>query len=437
MPRKAQDNKSVDMHLRLSPALYDYVERRAEAAGMQRAEFIRTLISLPIVLDARPLAEAPTVSKMLREMPPHVDPTVREPSPQGPLSDAESTFERPCDPSRERFEPLPATLDGAGASASRDVEDAFSDCFADSSEAPYGTVSEYAEDASNGVADRFSNPVAGPFAPSDASPDGLVDALPQASPEEKSAVLEGAADAAKARSKPSAKSSPSPDSAMRDELIRAVEAAAREHAVPCRHPEQPPRDPSRPLFARLDGMLAAPSDAALEAYNDEPVYTEIDGVNPVWITPEEALKEDCDLALTASFVLGEGGRTVPFGVLEKRTGALFASRVMPPVTILTDAKLGALQQSLERCNNLQLAALDGIAVVANRLLEAAWSLNGVEADVLSDLIMDVTRDVDQAQAFLLDAAELARVIIDTPRVSVVDEGRDRSKKRRRMPRLDA
>lgn len=402
MPRKAQDNKSIDMHLRLSPALYDYVERRAEAAGMQRAEFIRTLISLPIVLDARPLAEAPTVSKMLREMPPHVDPTVREPSSQGPLSDAESTFERPCDPSRERFEPLPAALDGAGASASRDVENAFSGCFADSSEAPYG----------------------------------LVDALPQASPEAKSAVLEGAADAAKARSKPSAKSSPSPDSAMRDELIRAVEAAAREHAVPCRHPEQPPRDPSRPLFARLDGMLAAPTDAALEAYNDEPAYTEIDGVNPVWITPEEALKEDCDLALTASFVLGEGGRTVPFGVLEKRTGALFASRVMPPVTILTDAKLGALQQSLERCNNLQLAALDGIAVVANRLLEAAWSLNGVEADVLSDLIMDVTRDVDQAQAFLLDAAELARVIIDTPRVSVVDEGRDRSKKRHRTPRLD-
>lgn len=436
MPKIPPENKLIPFTVRLSPALYDYVERRAEAAGMQRAEFIRTLISLPIVLDARPLAEAPTVSKMLREMPPHVDPTVREPSPQGPLSDAESTFERPCDPSRERFEPLAAALDGAGASASRDVEDAFSDCFADSSEPPHGTVSGYAEDASNGVADRFSNPVAGPFAPSDASPDGLIDALPQASPEEKSAVLEGAADAAKARSKPSAKSSPGPDSAMRDEVIRAVEAAAREHAVPCRHPEQPPRDPSRRLFARLDGMLAAPTDAALEAYNDEPVYTEIDGVNPVWITPEEALKEDCDLALTASFVLGEGGRTVPFGVLEKRTGALFASRVMPPVTILTDAKLGALQQSLERCNNLQLAALDGIAVVANRLLEAAWSLNGVEADVLSDLIMDVTRDVDQAQAFLLDAAELARVIIDTPRVSVVDEGRDRSKKRRRTPRLD-
>lgn len=428
MPKIPPENKLIPFTVRLSPALYDYVERRAEAAGMQRAEFIRTLISLPIVLDARPLAEAPTVSKMLREMPPHVDPTVREPSPQGPLSDAKSTFERPCDPSRERFEPLLAALDGAGASATRDV--------AGASQAPYGTDSEYARDASNGVADRFSNPVAGPFAPSDASPDGLVDALPQASPEEKSAVLEGATDAAKARSKPSAKSSPSPDSAVRDELIRAVEAAAREHAVPCRHPEQPPRDPSRPLFARLDGMLAAPTDAALEAYNGEPAYTEIDGVNPVWITPEEALKEDCDLALTASFVLGEGGRTVPFGVLEKRTGALFASRVMPPVTILTDAKLGALQQSLERCNNLQLAALDGIAVVANRLLEAAWSLNGVEADVLSDLIMDVTRDVDQAQAFLLDAAELARVIIDTPRVSVVDEGRDRSKKRHRTPRLD-
>lgn len=433
MPKIPPENKLIPFTVRLSPALYDYVERRAEAAGMQRAEFIRTLISLPIVLDARPLAEAPTVSKMLREMPPHVDPTVREPSPQGPLSDAESTFERPCDPSRERFDPLAESLDGAGASASRDVEDAFSDCFADSSEPPYGTVSGYAGDASNGLADRVSHPVAGSFASSDA----VAEALPQASPEEKSAVLEGAADAAKARSKPSAKSSPSPDSAMRDELIRAVEGAAREHAVPCRHPEQPPRDPSRPLFARLDGMLAAPSDAALEAYNDEPVYTEIDGVNPVWITPEEALKEDCDLALTASFVLGEGGRTVPFGVLEKRTGALFASRVMPPVTILTDAKLGALQQSLERCNNLQLAALDGIAVVANRLLEAAWSLNGVEADVLSDLIMDVTRDVDQAQAFLLDAAELARVIIDTPRVSVVDEGRDRSKKRRRTPRLDA
>ena len=411
MPRKAQDNKSVDMHLRLSPALYDYVERRAEAAGMQRAEFIRTLISLPIVLDARPLAEAPTVSKMLREMPPHVDPTVREPSPQGPRSDAESPFERPCDPSLERFEPLSARLDGAPASAARDVEDAFSDCFADALELPYGTVSECAEDASNGLADRFSAPVSGPFASSDASPDGLVEALPQASPEAKAAVLE--------------------------ELERGLRASAREHAVPCQHPEQPPREPSRPLFACLDGMLAAPSDAALEAYNGEPVYTEIDGVNPVWITPEEALKEDCDLALTASFVLGEGGRTVPFGVLEKRTGALFASHVMPPVTILTDAKLGALQQSMERCNTLQLAALDGIAVVANRLLDAAWSLSGVEADVLSDLIMGVTLDVDQAQAYLLDAAELARVIIDTPRVSVVDEGRGRSKKRRKTPKLDA
>lgn len=407
MPRKAQDNKSIDMHLRLSPALYDYVERRAEAAGMQRAEFIRTLISLPIVLDARPLDEAPTVSKMLREMPPHVDPTVREPSPQGPRSDAESPFERPCDPSRERFEPLAATLDGSGTSASRDGEDAFSDCFAGASEPPHGTVSEYAGDASNGVADRVSALDAGSFASSDA----VAEALPQVSPEEKAAVLE--------------------------ELERGLRAAARGADTALQHPEQPPRDPSRPLLERLDGMLAAPSDAALEAYNGEPVYTEIDGVNPVWITPEEALKEDCDLALTASFVLGEGGRTVPFGVLEKRTGALFASRVMPPVTILTDAKLGALQQSLERCNNLQLAALDGIAVVANRLLEAAWSLNGVEADVLSDLIMDVTRDVDQAQAFLLDAAELARVIIDTPRVSVVDEGRDRSKKRRRTPRLDA
>ena len=411
MPRKAQDNKSVDMHLRLSPALYDYVERRAEAAGMQRAEFIRTLISLPIVLDARPLAEAPIVSKTLREMPSHVDPTVREPSPQGPRSDAESPFEHPCDPSLGRFEPLSARLDGAPASAARDVADAFSDCFADALEPPHGTDSGYAEDASNGLADRFSAPVSGPFASSDASPDGLVEALPQASPEAKAAVLE--------------------------ELKRSLHGAARDVETTSQHPEQPPREPSRPLFARLDGMLAAPSDAALEAYNGEPVYTEIDGVNPVWITPEEALKEDCDLALTASFVLGEGGRTVPFGVLEKRTGALFASRVMPPVTILTDAKLGALQQSMERCNTLQLAALDGIAVVANRLLDAAWSLSGVEADVLSDLIMGVTLDVDQAQAYLLDAAELARVIIDTPRVSVVDEGRGRSKKRRRTPRLDA
>lgn len=399
MPRKAQDNKSVDMHLRLSPALYDYVERRAEAAGMQRAEFIRTLISLPIVLDARPLAEAPTVSKMLREMPPHVDPTVREPSPQGPRSDAESPFERPCDPSRERFDPLAAALDGAGTSASRDVEDAFSDCFAGASEPPHGTDSGYAEDASNGLADRVSALDAGSFASSDA----VAGALPQASREAKAAVLE--------------------------ELEWGLRASARERAVPCQHPEQPPRDPSRPLLERLDGMLAAPSDAALEAYSGEPVYTEIDGVNPVWITPEEALKEDCDLALTASFVLGEGGRTVPFGVLEKRTGALFASRVMPPVTILTDAKLGALQQSMERCNTLQLAALDGIAVVANRLLDAAWSLSGVEADVLSDLIMGVTLDVDQAQAYLLDAAELARVIIDTPRVSVVDEGRGSLKHR--------
>lgn len=407
MPRRAQDNKSVDMHLRVSPALYDYVERRAEAAGMQRAEFIRTLISLPIVLDARPLAEAPTVSKMLREMPSHVDPTVREPSPQGPRSYVESPFGRPCDPSRERFEPLAAELDGAPASASRDVADAFSDYFAGASEAPRGTAPECAADAPNGLADRFSVPVAGLFASSGA----LAEALPQASREAKAAVLE--------------------------ELERGLRGAAHGAETTSQRSANHRDDPSRPLLERRDGMLAAPSDAALEAYNGEPAYTEIDGVNPVWITPEEALKEDCDLALTASFVLGEGGRTVPFGVLEKRTGALFASRVMPPVTILTDAKLGALQQSLERCNNLQLAALDGIGVVANRLLEAAWSLSGVEADELSDLIMGVTLDVDQAQAFLLDAAELARVIIDTPRVSVVDEGRDRSKKRRRTPRLDA
>ncbi len=76
---------------------------------------------------------------------------------------------------------------------------------------------------------------------------------------------------------------------------------------PCKNPidEASCVSPADPLFGVDDGMLTAPENARLESYNGCLTADEIDGINPVWASPEELLESDDSnrlLALRSSSV---------------------------------------------------------------------------------------------------------------------------------------
>lgn len=189
------------------------------------------------------------------------------------------------------------------------------------------------------------------------------------------------------------------------------------------------------LFDIVDGMVAAPDDARLEAYNGCRTADEIDGVNPVWINPEDLVaseNEDPKSLIEASFVLGDGDQVLPFAVVDKNAGAVFSSRVQPPISLLTNADVAVLEANIqafvEKAGNLS----DLVTILAQRYTLAARGYEIPGSETVANLLIDMIGELSAMQSQMEDVVRYAKSVADTPRICVVDGRDEKSKKRKRV-----
>lgn len=185
------------------------------------------------------------------------------------------------------------------------------------------------------------------------------------------------------------------------------------------------------VFSSFDGMLSAPDLDAIERTSECSIEDEIDGLNPVWVTPEEVLERgDVEALIEASFLLGEGEQSMPFAVVEKATGGVFASRAQPPMTLISEAGTAALMTELEVCAASVDNVSDALVVVANLFNGISRGLAVADRDSIAELLYQVIDEIRVTRDQMIKTAEITQRLIDTPRLAPVDPSRLVKKKRR-------
>lgn len=203
---------------------------------------------------------------------------------------------------------------------------------------------------------------------------------------------------------------------------------------PCKNPidEASCVSPADPLFGVDDGMLTAPENARLESYNGCLTADEIDGINPVWASPEELLESDDSQSLvSASFVLGKGEQILPFAVIDKNTGAIFASRAQPPIALLTNADVAILEANIQALAEKASTLSDVITILVQRYTLAARGYEIPDSKTVANLLVDMISELGSMQGQMGDIVRYAKSIADTPRICVTDESKKKSRKRGR------
>lgn len=192
-------------------------------------------------------------------------------------------------------------------------------------------------------------------------------------------------------------------------------------------------DSDSTLFDTVDGMVAAPDAARLEAYNGCRTADEIDGVNPVWIDPEDLVASEGEGSrslIGASFVLGDGDQVLPFAVVDKGTGAIFSSRAQPPIALLTNADVAILEANIqafvEKAGNLS----DLVTILVQRYTLATRGYEIPDSETVANLLVDMITELSAMQSQMGDIVRYAKAVADTPRICVVD-GRDKKSKKRK------
>lgn len=190
--------------------------------------------------------------------------------------------------------------------------------------------------------------------------------------------------------------------------------------------------PADPLFGIDDGVLTAPDNVRLEAYNGCLTADEIDGINPVWPSAEELLEsEDSQSLVSASFVLGKGEQTLPFAVIEKNAGAIFASRAQPPIALLTNSDIAILEANIQALVEMARSLPDVITILVQRYTLATRGYEIPDSETVANLLVDMISELSSMQGQMGDIVRYAKKIADTPRICVADDSGKRIRKRGR------